>query len=125
MRISYWSSDVCSSDLCALVISTPVSIVAGLTGAARQGVLIKGGVYLETPAHLTAIAMDKTGTLTLGRPKVVELIPLGGRSELELLTVAAAIEARSEHPIARSRSAERRVGQECVSTCRSRWSRYH
>src|SRR3546814_760531 len=87
---------------CALVISTPVSIVAGLTGAARQGVLIKGGVYLETPAHLTAIAMDKTGTLTLGRPKVVELIPLGGRSELELLTVAAAIEARSEHPIARA-----------------------
>ncbi|AMG76511.1 heavy metal translocating P-type ATPase [Sphingopyxis granuli] len=87
---------------CALVISTPVSIVAGLTGAARQGVLIKGGVYLEAPAHLTAIAMDKTGTLTLGRPKVVELIPLGGRSELELLTAAAAIEARSEHPIARA-----------------------
>lgn len=87
---------------CALVISTPVSIVAGLTGAARQGVLVKGGVHLETPARIVAIAMDKTGTLTLGRPKVVELIPLGGRSEIDLLTVAAAIEARSEHPIARA-----------------------
>lgn len=87
---------------CALVISTPVSIVAGLTGAARQGILIKGGVHLETPARITAIAMDKTGTLTLGRPKVIELIPLGGRDELELLAVAAAIEARSEHPIARA-----------------------
>jgi Cd2+/Zn2+-exporting ATPase len=85
---------------CALVISTPVSIVAGLTGAARRGVLIKGGVHLETPARITAIAMDKTGTLTLGRPKVIELVPLGGRGEIELLAVAAAIEARSEHPIA-------------------------
>lgn len=85
-----------------MVISTPVSIVAGLTGAARQGILIKGGVHLETPARITAIAMDKTGTLTLGRPKVIELIPLGGRDELELLAVAAAIEARSEHPIARA-----------------------
>jgi Cd2+/Zn2+-exporting ATPase len=87
---------------CALVISTPVSIVAGLTGAARRGVLIKGGIHLEMPARISAIAMDKTGTLTLGRPKVVELIPLGGRGEIELLTVAAAIEARSEHPIARA-----------------------
>ncbi|WP_319798396.1 heavy metal translocating P-type ATPase [Nitrobacter sp.] len=87
---------------CALVISTPVSIVAGLTGAARQGVLVKGGIHLETPARIVAIAMDKTGTLTLGRPKVVELIPLGGRSETDLLAVAAAVEARSEHPIARA-----------------------
>ncbi|WP_156441548.1 MULTISPECIES: heavy metal translocating P-type ATPase, partial [unclassified Blastomonas] len=85
---------------CALVISTPVSIVAGLTGAARQGVLIKGGVHLEMPARISAIAMDKTGTLTLGRPKVIEIVPIGGRSELELLALAAAIEARSEHPIA-------------------------
>ncbi|WP_231564855.1 heavy metal translocating P-type ATPase [Sphingomonas sp. Ant H11] len=87
---------------CALVISTPVSIVAGLTGAARRGVLIKGGVHLETPARLTAIAMDKTGTLTLGRPKVIEIIPIGTRSESELLSFAAAVEARSEHPIARA-----------------------
>ncbi|WP_299110087.1 heavy metal translocating P-type ATPase [uncultured Bradyrhizobium sp.] len=97
---------------CALVISTPVSIVAGLTGAARQGVLIKGGVHLETPASIKAIAMDKTGTLTLGRPKVVELVSLDGRSEIDLLAVAAALEARSEHPIARAildAAAERRV----------------
>ena len=87
---------------CALVISTPVSIVAALAGAAKQGVLVKGGVHLETPAHLKAIAMDKTGTLTEGRPRVIELMPLGGRSEAELLGLAAALEARSEHPLARA-----------------------
>lgn len=85
---------------CALVISTPVTIVAALAGAAKQGVLVKGGTHLETPAHLKAIAMDKTGTLTEGRPRVVEIVPLGGRSEIELLGLAAALEARSGHPIA-------------------------
>jgi len=85
---------------CALVISTPVTIVAALAGAAKQGVLVKGGVHLETPARLKAIAMDKTGTLTEGRPQVVEFVPLGGRSEDDLLRLAAALEARSEHPIA-------------------------
>ncbi|MBX9934322.1 MAG: heavy metal translocating P-type ATPase [Methylobacterium sp.] len=87
---------------CALVISTPVTIVAALAGAAKQGVLVKGGVHLETPAKLTAIAMDKTGTLTEGRPKVVDLVPLGNRNEAELLAFAAALEARSEHPLARA-----------------------
>jgi Cd2+/Zn2+-exporting ATPase len=87
---------------CALVISTPVTIVAALAGAAKQGVLVKGGTHLETPAHLKAIAMDKTGTLTEGRPQVVEIVPLGGRSKMELLGVAAALEARSGHPIARA-----------------------
>jgi Cd2+/Zn2+-exporting ATPase len=85
---------------CALVISTPVTIVAALAGAAKQGVLVKGGTHLETPAHLKAIAMDKTGTLTEGRPQVVEIVPFGGRSEMELLGLAAALEARSAHPIA-------------------------
>ncbi len=85
---------------CALVISTPVTIVAALAGAAKQGVLVKGGTHLETPAHLKAVAMDKTGTLTEGRPQVVEIVPLDGRSETELLRVAAALEARSQHPIA-------------------------
>ena len=85
---------------CALVISTPVTIVAALAGAAKQGILVKGGTYLETPAYVKAIAMDKTGTLTEGRPQVVEIVPFGGRSESELLRWAGALEARSEHPIA-------------------------
>ncbi len=87
---------------CALVISTPVTIVAALAGAAKQGVLVKGGVHLETPARLKAIAMDKTGTLTEGRPQVVEILALGSRNEDDLLRLAAALEARSEHPIARA-----------------------
>jgi len=87
---------------CALVISTPVSIVAGLAAAARQGVLVKGGVYLEAPAHLKAIALDKTGTLTLGRPQVVDVVALSGHSERELVETAAAMELHSEHPIARA-----------------------
>lgn len=87
---------------CALVISTPVTIVAALAGAAKQGILVKGGIHLETPAHLKVIAMDKTGTLTKGRPQVVEIVPLGGRTETEVLSLAAALEARSGHPIARA-----------------------
>ncbi|MBX9897145.1 MAG: cadmium-translocating P-type ATPase [Qipengyuania sp.] len=100
---------------CALVISTPVTIVAALAGAAKQGVLVKGGTHLETPAHLKAIAMDKTGTLTEGRPQVVEIVPLGGRSEMELLGLAAALEARSAHPIARAilaKAAELKIAAE-------------
>jgi Cd2+/Zn2+-exporting ATPase len=87
---------------CALVISTPVSIVAGLAAAARNGVLVKGGVHLEEPSGLKAIALDKTGTLTEGRLAVVDLVPLNGHDEEDLLRRAAAIEARSEHPIARA-----------------------
>ncbi|WP_166163238.1 heavy metal translocating P-type ATPase [Chelativorans oligotrophicus] len=100
---------------CALVISTPVTIVAALAGAAKQGVLVKGGTHLETPAHLKAIALDKTGTLTEGRPQVVEIVPLRGRSETELLGLAAALEARSGHPIARAilaKAAELKIAAE-------------
>ncbi len=100
---------------CALVISTPVTIVAALAGAAKQGVLVKGGIHLETPARLKAIAMDKTGTLTEGRPQVVEIVPLGGRSEAEVVRLAAALEARSEHPIAHAiltKAAELKIAAE-------------
>lgn len=97
---------------CALVISTPVSIVAALAGAAKQGVLVKGGVHLETPSKIVAVAMDKTGTLTEGRPKVVDVVPLPGRTDKELLSLAADLEARSEHPLAKAildKAAEYRI----------------
>ncbi|WP_194847701.1 heavy metal translocating P-type ATPase [Candidatus Neptunochlamydia vexilliferae] len=87
---------------CALVISTPVSIVSGLTAAARAGVLIKGGMFLEMPGKLRALALDKTGTLTYGRPEVQKVIPLNNHTEEELLERAAALEAPSEHPLARA-----------------------
>jgi len=87
---------------CALVISTPVSVVAGLAGAAHNGVLVKGGMYLELPARLKALAFDKTGTLTEGRPSVVQVVPLGSRSERGLLAVAGALESQSDHPLARA-----------------------
>ncbi|MGE5196157.1 MAG: heavy metal translocating P-type ATPase [Anaerolineae bacterium] len=87
---------------CALVISTPVSIISGLTRAARSGVLIKGGIHLEAPASLKAIAIDKTGTLTYGRPKVQRVIALDSYTEEQILRVAAALEIASAHPIARA-----------------------
>jgi Cd2+/Zn2+-exporting ATPase len=85
---------------CALVISTPVSIVSALAGGARRGVLFKGGVHLERLAGIKAIAFDKTGTLTRAQLQVTALHPANGVTELELLATAAAIETRSEHPIA-------------------------
>ncbi|MER3405289.1 MAG: heavy metal translocating P-type ATPase, partial [Chloroflexota bacterium] len=74
------------------------AIVAGLARAARQGILIKGGAYLELAGRLRALAFDKTGTLTEGQPEVVHVEPLGSLSEQQVLELAAAIEARSEHP---------------------------
>lgn len=87
---------------CALVISTPVSIVAALTASARAGVLIKGGAYVEAPGRTTAIALDKTGTISMGEPEVAAIYPLGDASEADLLTLAGALEARSSHPLARA-----------------------
>ncbi|MFM9962578.1 MAG: heavy metal translocating P-type ATPase [Planctomycetaceae bacterium] len=85
---------------CALVISTPVSFVAALASAAHQGVLVKGASFLEVASKLKAIALDKTGTLTVGRPEVKEVVALSGHTEHEVLEIAAAIDARSQHPLA-------------------------
>ncbi|MEO9591258.1 heavy metal translocating P-type ATPase, partial [Rhodopirellula bahusiensis] len=87
---------------CALVISTPVSVVAALAAAARQGVLVKGGVFIELPGKLVAIAMDKTGTLTKGAPEVIDVVPMNGHDEEELLSRAGALELNSNHPLARA-----------------------
>ena len=85
---------------CALVISTPVTIVSGLAAAARRGVLVKGGAYLEAGRKLRAVALDKTGTLTHGKPVVTDVISLNGQSRDEVLQLAASLDAPSEHPVA-------------------------
>ncbi|MDZ4405541.1 heavy metal translocating P-type ATPase [Prosthecobacter sp.] len=87
---------------CALVIATPVSIVSGLTALARRGVLIKGGAHLEAVGKLRALAVDKTGTITQGRPQVTGVIPVSDLNEGEVLRRAAAIDAYSEHPLAQA-----------------------
>jgi Cd2+/Zn2+-exporting ATPase len=86
---------------CALVISTPAAIAAGLSAGARRGLLIKGGAVLEVLGKVTLAAFDKTGTLTEGKPQVTDVVPVG-RSEADVLSLAAALETGSNHPLAKA-----------------------
>lgn len=87
---------------CALIISTPASILSAIAAAAREGILFKGGAHLERAAGLDMLAFDKTGTLTRGKPQLTDVVPLNGYSEQELITIAAGAESLSEHPIAQA-----------------------
>lgn len=87
---------------CALVISTPVTIVSGLAAAAKRGILIKGGVYLEQGKTIRVIALDKTGTITEGKPKVTEVRSLNSLSVERVLLLAASLDSGSDHPVARA-----------------------
>ena len=85
---------------CALVISTPVTIVSGLAAAARHGILVKGGVYLEEGRKLTCLALDKTGTLTQGKPAQTDFVALNGWDAADVRSLAASLAQRSDHPVA-------------------------
>ena len=87
---------------CALVISTPVTIVSGLAAASRHGILIKGGVFLEKGRQLRRLALDKTGTLTHGRPQQTDFLPCGSLAAEECRLLAASLAARSDHPVSRA-----------------------
>jgi Cd2+/Zn2+-exporting ATPase/Cu+-exporting ATPase len=95
---------------CAIAMATPITVLAAVGQAARRGIIVKGGRYLEALAKVDTVVMDKTGTLTIGRPEVTDVLPLDGESEERVLALAASIERRSEHPLAAGilRAAERR-----------------
>jgi Zn2+/Cd2+-exporting ATPase len=88
---------------CAIVISTPATVLSAIGNGARRGILFKGGIYVENAAGIKVIAFDKTGTLTAGKPEMTDLIRLDEAiSQEELLLLTAAVEARSEHPLAQA-----------------------
>jgi heavy metal translocating P-type ATPase len=87
---------------CGIAAGTPLAILGGIGRAARLGAIIKGGLYLETLGAVNTVVLDKTGTLTFGRPEVQKLTPVGGVGELELLEAAASAELRSEHPLGKA-----------------------
>ncbi len=85
---------------CSLVLSVPIAIVAGVGNAAKNGVLVKGGIHMETAGKVQVVAFDKTGTLTTGKPTVTDVVALGSISDKKLLKIAGTLEVRSEHPLA-------------------------
>ncbi|MGV3519963.1 heavy metal translocating P-type ATPase [Luteitalea sp.] len=91
-----------ASSPCALALGTPATVLAGIAQAARRGVLVKGGMYLETLGTVKAIALDKTGTLTIGQPEVTDVVTAAGVLGDELLQVSAAVERQSQHPLAQA-----------------------
>ena len=106
---STWSASVyralallVAASPCALALGTPSAVLAAIAQAARRGVLIKGGVHLENLGTVRAVAFDKTGTLTVGLPEVTDIVPMEDVSEAELLSVAAAVERQSQHPLAQA-----------------------
>jgi Cd2+/Zn2+-exporting ATPase len=103
---------------CALAIATPSAVLSGIARAARGGVLVKGGGPLENLGTLKAIAFDKTGTLTEGRPQITDVVPMGGTTEEELLSIAIAVEALSDHPLAAAitKGGRERLGDQVIPT---------
>ena len=87
---------------CALALGTPAAVLAGIAQAARNGVLIKGGAHLEALGSIRSLALDKTGTITVGEPSVTDVVPMDSVEEAFLLTTAAAVEQRSQHPLAKA-----------------------
>lgn len=87
---------------CALALGTPAAVLSGIAQAARNGVLIKGGAYLEALGSIRSIALDKTGTITVGEPSVTDIVPATGIDPVMLLSNAAAVERRSQHPLAKA-----------------------
>ncbi len=100
---------------CALVIATPVTIVSGMAAATRSGILIKGGLYLEQGRLLNCLAMDKTGTLTQGRPSLTDLVPTAGLDGAGALRIAASLACRSDHPVSKAiAQAARKAGMDLL-----------
>ena len=107
---------------CGIALSVPVAVVAAIGNAARHGVLVKGGVYLEIAEKLKAIAFDKTGTITIGKPAVTDTIPMNNQREETILQLAASIESHSEHPLGEtivSYAKERGLNLQTVDTFES------
>lgn len=93
---------------CSFALATPIAMLASIGAGAKRGLLVKGGKYLETLAQADVLLVDKTGTLTLGQPQIVNVVPLNGKNENELVIMAASVERYSEHPLAEAVRAEAR-----------------